>query len=96
MSELRCGWILAAPELARRIWRLNNLFASTVAHPAERMSVMALDHPAQFRERARVLLTANRALLDAFLESRSDLACVRPPAGSVVFPRLPNGDPEEF
>ena len=60
------------------------------------MSVMAFDHLAQFRERARALLTTNRALLDAFLDSRTDLECVRPPAGSVVFPRLPGGEPEAF
>jgi hypothetical protein len=41
LSGLRCGWILAAPELAHRIWRLNDLFAATAAHPAECMSVMA-------------------------------------------------------
>ena len=96
LSGLRCGWILAAPELARRIWRLNDLFAATAAHPAERMSVMAFDHLAQFRERARALLTTNRALLDEFLDSRADLECFRPPAGTVVFPRLPNGEPEAF
>jgi len=96
LSGLRCGWILAAPELAQRIWRLNDLFAATAAHPAERMSVMAFDHLAQFRERARALLTANRALLDAFLDTRSDLECVRPPAGSVVFPRLREGEPDRF
>ncbi len=96
LSGLRCGWILAAPELAHRIWRLNDLFAATPAHPAERMSVMAFDHLAQFRARAQTLLTANRALLDAFLDSRADLDCFRPLAGSVVFPRLRQGDPEVF
>jgi aspartate/methionine/tyrosine aminotransferase len=96
LSGLRCGWILAAPELAQRMWRLNDLFAATAAHPAERMSVMAFDHLEQFRERARDLLTTNRALLDAFLDSRDDLECFRPPAGSVVFPRLPRGEPEGF
>jgi aspartate/methionine/tyrosine aminotransferase len=96
LSGLRCGWIVAAPELTRRIWRLNDLFAATAAHPAERMSVMAFDHLQQFRERARALLTTNRALLDTFLEARPDLQCFRPPAGSVVFPRLPAGDPEKF
>jgi len=96
LSGLRCGWILAAPELARRIWRLNDLFAATAAHPAERMSVMAFDHLAQFRERARALLTTNRALLDEFLDSRADLECFRPPAGTVVFPRLPDGEPKAF
>jgi aspartate/methionine/tyrosine aminotransferase len=96
LSGLRCGWILAAPELAQRMWRLNDLFAATAAHPAERMSVMAFDHLEQFRQRARDLLTANRALLDAFLDSRDDLECFRPLAGSVVFPRLPRGEPEAF
>ena len=96
LSGLRCGWILAAPELARRIWRLNDLFAATAAHPAERMSVTAFDHLAQFRERARGLLAPNRALLDAFLDSRRDLECFRPPVGTVVFPRLPRGEPEAF
>jgi len=96
LSGLRCGWILAAPKLARRIWRVNDLFAATAAHPAERMSVMAFDRLGQFRERARALLTTNRALLDAFLDSRADLECFRPPAGTVVFPRLPNGDSETF
>jgi aspartate/methionine/tyrosine aminotransferase len=96
LSGLRCGWILAAPELAYRIWRLNDLFAATAAHPAERMSVMAFDHLAQFRERARTLLTANRALLDSFLDSRLDLEVFRPPTGTVVFPRLTTSEPEGF
>ncbi len=96
LSGLRCGWIVAAPELSRRIWRLNDLFAATPAHPAERMSLMAFDHLVQFRERARTLLIANRALLDAFLDSRLDLECVRPPAGSVVFPRLSGREPDAF
>jgi aspartate/methionine/tyrosine aminotransferase len=96
LSGLRCGWILAAPELAHRMSRLNDLFAATAAHPAERMSVMAFDHLDQFRARARDLLRTNRALLDSFLDSRADLECFRPPAGTVVFPRLTSGDPEKF
>ena len=96
LSGLRCGWILAAPDLAHRIWRLNDLFAATPAHPAERMSVTAFEHLAQFRERARELLNANRPLVEAFLDSRADLECFRPAAGSVFFPRLSQSDPEMF
>jgi aspartate/methionine/tyrosine aminotransferase len=96
LSGLRCGWILAAPELARKMWLLNDLYGVNAAHPAERMSVMAFDELSQFRERTRKLLTANRAALDAFLDSREDLECFRPPAGTVVFPRLRNSDPERF
>jgi aspartate/methionine/tyrosine aminotransferase len=96
LSGLRCGWILASPDLAQRMWLLDDLFGSVAAHTAERLSVIALDHLEQFRERARSLLAANRALLDAFLDSRRDLECFRPPAGTVVFPRLTRGDPETF
>ena len=97
LSGLRCGWIVAAPQLTHRMWRLNDLFAATAAHPAERMSMMAFDHLATFRERARSLLTANRALVNAFLDSRDDLECFHPPAGSIVFPRLPpTVNPDRF
>ncbi len=92
LSGLRCGWILAAPALAKRIWRLHDLYGSVAPHTAERMSVMALDHLAQFRERAAALLDVNRPLLDAFLDARSDLDCWRPREGSIVFPKLRQGD----
>ena len=93
LSGLRCGWILAAPELVRRIWLLNDLFAANAAHPAERMSVMAFDHLEQFRARTKALLATNRPLLEAFLDSRADLECFRPRHGTVMFPRLKHADP---
>jgi aspartate/methionine/tyrosine aminotransferase len=96
LSGLRCGWILASPPLAKRIWLLNDLFAASPTHVAERMSVMALDHLDVFRQRASTLLQVNRGLLDSFLDSRPDLECFRPPAGTVVFPRLACSDPERF
>ncbi|HEV3409821.1 MAG TPA: pyridoxal phosphate-dependent aminotransferase [Chthoniobacterales bacterium] len=96
LSGLRCGWILAEPELARRIWRLNDLFGVNAAHPAEQLSVIAFDHLERFRARTRKLLAQNRALLDAFLDSRADLECFRPPGGTVVFPRLWHGGADAF
>jgi len=96
LSGLRCGWVIASPELARRVWRLNDLFGSVAAHAAERMSVMAFDHLERFRARARTILAANRPLLEAFLVSRTELECFRPPAGTVVFPRLTCGNAEAF
>src|SRR5262249_56025050 len=69
LSGLRCGWILATPRLARRIWRLNDLFTATAAHPAERMSVMAFGRLGQFRQRPRAFLTTTRPLLHALFNS---------------------------
>jgi aspartate/methionine/tyrosine aminotransferase len=96
VSGLRCGWILAAPELARRMWRLNDLFGVNAAHPAEQLSVRVFDSLAHLRARTRRILGANRKLLNDFLDSRSDLECFRPPGGTVIFPRLRHGDAEVF
>jgi aspartate/methionine/tyrosine aminotransferase len=96
LSGLRCGWILAPPEIAQRMRRLYDLFAANSAHPAERMSVMAFDHLHQFRDRARRFLDPNRQLLDRFLDHHPELPCFRPPAGTICFPRLPRGMPESF
>ncbi len=92
LSGLRCGWVLAAPELAERMWRLNDLFGVIPAHPAERLSVIALEHLSRIAARARALLETNRRLLEAFLDSREDLRAVRPACGTTAFPRLLRGD----
>jgi aspartate/methionine/tyrosine aminotransferase len=96
LSGLRCGWILAEPELARRMWRLNDLFGNIPAHSAERMSVIALANLDSIRDRARTLVAGNRALLDQFLDSRDDLKTVRPPFGTVVFPKVVRGPVDEL
>jgi len=91
LSGLRCGWIIADAELAKKIWRLNDLFGVIPAHPAERLSVIALDRLDQFAERSKNLIARNRRLLNSFLDSRDDLDCVRPTYGTVTFPRLKKG-----
>ncbi|MBZ5534634.1 MAG: aminotransferase class I/II-fold pyridoxal phosphate-dependent enzyme [Acidobacteriia bacterium] len=91
LSGLRCGWILAEPELARRVWRLTDLFHNIPTHSAERLSVVALERLEKIAERARVLLETNRTLLFRFLDKRSDLEVIRPPHGTVIFPRLKQG-----
>ena len=96
LSGLRCGWILAEPELARALWRLNDLFGVNAPHAVERLAVVALHDLGALRERARRLLTANRPLLRGFLESREDLDVVRAPWGTTAFPRLRGGSVEDL
>jgi aspartate/methionine/tyrosine aminotransferase len=96
LSGLRCGWIVADPLLAKRIWRLNDLFNATPSHPTELLSVIALDHLDQIRQRARNLLQVNRKALDLFFSDRNDLDVMLPPAGTVVFPKLKTGSVEDF
>lgn len=95
LSGLRCGWILARPDLAKKMWRLNDLFGNIPAHTAELLSVVALERLDKIAARAAALLEKNRALLDLFLDSRRDLEVVRPACGTIVFPRFKFAQPCE-
>ena len=92
LSGLRCGWVLAPPELARRMFRINDLHGATFAHPAELLSVIAFEKLEQISAHMKSLLDANRQLLRDFLRSRNDLDCFWPEYGTVVFPRLKGGN----
>jgi aspartate/methionine/tyrosine aminotransferase len=96
LSGIRCGWILADADLARRIWRLNDLFGVIPAHAAERLSIVVLNHFDRVADRARRLLTANRELLNRFFAGRSDLDVEPLKFGTVAFPRLRRGDVDQL
>ena len=96
LAGLRCGWALAEPELARAMWRLNDFYGVNAAHPAERLSVIALRHLPEIAARSRDLLAANRPLLHTFLDSRPELQVAKQSNGTVLFPRLGKGNVENF
>ena len=96
LSGLRCGWIFAEPELAKRMWLLNDLFASTPVHSGERLSVVAMQQLGEIGVRAKELLDRNRALLNEFLDTREDLEVVRPEFGTVMFPRVRRESSDEL
>ena len=88
LSGLRCGWILAEPELAKKMWLLNDLLASTPVHAGERLSVVALKQLPAIAAHAQSRLDKHRQLLIQFLNGRDDLEAIRPPFGSIMFPRV--------
>ncbi|MEA3001015.1 MAG: hypothetical protein QOK17_2848 [Sphingomonadales bacterium] len=94
LSGLRCGWILAAQEIAERMWRLNELFGVAQAHPAERLSCIALARLDEVAAGTRGRLERNRRLANAFLTGRADLACAPMRHGITAFPSLLSRDPE--
>ena len=96
VSGLRCGWIFAQPDLARRMWQLNNLFAASAVHPAEIMSVAAFHHLEILRDRARKVVEADRAELNRFLDANSQIEAVRTEWGTTAFLRPRSGNTDEF
>lgn len=91
LSGLRCGWVLAEPALARKLWRLNDLFGVVPAHAAELLSCAALRHLDRIGARSRRLLETNGRVLNSFFATRDDLDYVEHEFGTVTFPRLKHG-----
>ncbi len=96
VSGLRCGWIFAQPDLARRMWRLNNLFAASAVHPSEILSVAAFEHLDILRDRARRVVEADRQALGAFLNVHQQVETVPTEFGTTSFLRLVEGEVDGF
>ena len=96
LSGLRCGWILAQPDVAWRMRRLNDLFAATPVYPGELLSVAAFRQIDAIRQRAQRVVEADRAALGEFLEGNACVSTPRTRFGTTALLRLARGDAEEF
>src|SRR2546425_2987588 len=96
VSGLRCGWILAQPDLAWKMRRLNDLYSATPVYPGELLSVIAFQHLDLLRERARGIVEADRKLLRDFLAQQPSVSAVRTDWGTTAFLQLRSGDADSF
>ena len=87
LSSLRAGWVIASPAVSYRIQRARDVVDGTGSIVAERLATLAFQHLDALTARARAILSRNKALADAFLQSRPELEWV-PSAGTIVFPRI--------
>jgi hypothetical protein len=97
LSGLRCGWILAQTDLARAMWRLNDVFAATPVHPGERLSVVAFRHLEAIGARARAILSTDRRVFGEFLARNGDrFSAAATEFGTTAFLRLLGSEVEAF
>ncbi len=96
LSGLRCGWILAQPELARAMWHINDLHGVNAAYPAELLSVIAMRHLREIGEPYEKRLATNRQIAYRWLDERTEMRVARPPIGTTLFPKLWGDNSEAF
>jgi aspartate/methionine/tyrosine aminotransferase len=96
VSGLRCGWVLAQPELAWKMRRLNDLYSATPVHPGELLSVAVFRNLDLLRERAPRIVEADRKLLGDFLKEQRNISTIETNWGTTAFPRLLSGNVEAF
>lgn len=88
LSGLRCGWILAEPDLIRKIYRLNDLFGVNNPYVTDQLSCIALARLKEIGQWARELSDTNRALANEFIVATPELECEQLQVGTVLFPRI--------
>jgi aspartate/methionine/tyrosine aminotransferase len=96
VSGLRCGWILARPDLAWKLRRLNDLYSATPVYPGLLLAVAAFKHLNLLREKARRIVDADRKLLREFLVRESALSAVWTDWGTTSFVQLKDGNADDF
>jgi aspartate/methionine/tyrosine aminotransferase len=96
LSGLRCGWILAEPDLAERMWRLNDLLGVNQAHQAERLACIAFDRIEEVIGDNPALLERNRKLFNNFVDLRHDVECAPAGHGITAFPHWRGGDTQQL
>ncbi len=90
LASLRCGWVLASAELARKIRRSRDVVDVWSPIPSDRLSVLAFDRLDTLAARSRALVEANLGRVTAWLASRAvaaRLECAAPRA-TLAFPRI--------
>ena len=95
VSGLRCGWILAQPDVAWRMHRLNDLFSSIPVHVGNQLSVIAFENLAALRNRAKAIVDQDRALWNEFLDTHPQLVAPRTAWGTTALVRLREAKTQE-
>jgi aspartate/methionine/tyrosine aminotransferase len=89
LSGLRCGWILAAPEIADRMRKAYDFMDAGGSMPSATLALAALRQLPRLIARSRAILDPNIAQVRAFLNDHAEwLDCAVPGRSMCVFPRL--------
>lgn len=98
LAGLRIGWIATRNKAVyQRMAALKDYTTICNSAPSEFLAELALRHRQELIDRNLDIITGNLALLDDFFERYADtFSWERPKAGPIAFPRVLDGDSEDF
>ena len=88
LNALRCGWAIAAPEVAERIRRARDVVDGIGPVPMDRLSTLAFAQMDRLSDRARSLVEMNLGVFRLWAAGVRALSLASPAVSTVVFPRV--------
>ena len=90
MPGLRVGWIVAPPEIVRRVWERHDYTTLTPSMVSDRLTAVAMEpaHRERVLTRTRSIIRANLPELEGWLASQPMLRYIRPIAGAIAFAQV--------
>ena len=88
LAGLRCGWVIARPDVAERVRRTRDVVDNAGSAPVDRLGAFAFAHLPPIAEGGRAILSTNLERARAFFDEHLQLELAVPPSASIVFPRV--------
>lgn len=91
LGGLRCGWILASSQLARKIRRIIDYIYVDGVFIGEQISAKVFCQLDLLNKKNKELVEQNKSKIKNFIQNEERLTWVEPAGGSVCFPRIREG-----
>lgn len=91
LSGLRCGWILAPPEIVKKMKIFLDYSLVEGVFIGELISSMVFDQLPSIKRRKEERFRRNSQLIKDFIESENQLSWIEPSGGIICFPRIESG-----
>ena len=88
LGTVRFGWLVASPPRIEAARLYNDYISVLYPNPGAWVGLAAMDHLEALSSRARAYQDRGRAIVQAWVDARDDVAWVPPDAGIIGFPRL--------
>lgn len=90
LGDIRCGWVLAQPELAKSMRRIIDSMHVEGVFIGEAIASRAFGRLDEIKRKNREWIRHNRALVRDFISQEDSLSWVEPAEGVVCFPKIEN------
>jgi aspartate/methionine/tyrosine aminotransferase len=91
LGHLRCGWILAQPDLVKRMRRIIDYTNVEGVFIGEKIALQMFGQLDEIKRKNKGILDNNKSLLKDLISSEKSLSWVEPADGVVCFPRIESG-----